>query len=111
MGTYSRSFEFRVPRPSLYQIQAWLTGAGYHHGPIDGLFGPFTQQALRSFQCDVGLDADGELGRKTYEALRRAGAGVDEGAIERARTVLIRPEDMANARAGLERAVALLEED
>lgn len=111
MGSYGRNFSFRVPPPSLYQIQAWLTGAGYHQGPIDGTLGPYTQQALRSFQVDVGLDADGELGPKTYEALRRAGAGVDEGAIERARTVLVGPEDMAMARAGLVRALALLEED
>lgn len=35
-----------------------------------GDFGPGTESAVRSFQSDKGLDADGIVGRETWAALR-----------------------------------------
>jgi peptidoglycan hydrolase-like protein with peptidoglycan-binding domain len=100
-------------KTSLYDIQAWLFGAGFLNGPVDGLFGPHTWDAIRKFQMEAGLPVDGELGPVTYRALEAAGAGSAgrEAAVQRASAFAVKPQDMAMARAGLERAVALLEED
>lgn len=50
-------------------VQAALKGANYDPGPIDGLDGPKTEAALRSFQSAKGLEADGTIGPKTLKAL------------------------------------------
>jgi len=50
-------------------VQMSLTQAGYNPGPVDGLDGSKTDKALRSFQSDKGLKADGVLGPKTMKAL------------------------------------------
>ena len=36
---------------------------------IDGIFGPLTQQDVIDFQTDAGLDPDGVVGPKTWDAL------------------------------------------
>ncbi|MBN1239495.1 MAG: peptidoglycan-binding protein, partial [Gammaproteobacteria bacterium] len=43
---------------------------GYATGSLDGVFGPQTASAVRAFQADSGLVADGEAGPKTLKALR-----------------------------------------
>ena len=51
-------------------LQELLTIAGYNPGPIDGVFGPLSQAALRKFQDDYGsLTVDGKLGPNTRSAL------------------------------------------
>jgi hypothetical protein len=54
------------------QVQCVLTKRGYGVGStgVDGNFGPGTESAVRSFQSDKGLDADGIVGRETWTALR-----------------------------------------
>ncbi|MGE3541316.1 MAG: glycosyl hydrolase 108 family protein [Candidatus Tectimicrobiota bacterium] len=37
--------------------------------PADGVFGPATEAALKAYQIQAGLTADGIAGRKTYQAL------------------------------------------
>ncbi|NLO96985.1 MAG: peptidase M14 [Peptococcaceae bacterium] len=51
------------------QMQTALNNLGYNPGPIDGIFGPRTQQAVIRFQRDRGLTPDGIVGILTYGAL------------------------------------------
>lgn len=50
-------------------IQLALRRAGYDPGPIDGIFGPATDSALRRFQQAQGLDPDGVAGPATWGRL------------------------------------------
>nr|WP_258314719.1 protein kinase [Streptomyces sp. Act143] len=54
------------------QVQCMLTERGYSMGNADGdgEFGTGTQAAVREFQSDRGLDADGVVARGTWVALR-----------------------------------------
>nr|WSY56922.1 protein kinase [Streptomyces sp. NBC_00886] len=54
------------------QVQCMLTKRGYGVGStgVDGDFGAGTESAVRSFQSDRLLDADGIVGRETWLALR-----------------------------------------
>lgn len=51
-------------------LQAALKNAGYYDGAIDGRVGDGTMEAIRRFQVDNGLDADGICGRKTWDKLK-----------------------------------------
>lgn len=51
-------------------IQAALKNAGYYSGNIDGKIGPASKEAIKSFQRDNGLEADGVCGRRTWEKLQ-----------------------------------------
>jgi hypothetical protein len=55
---------------SVTQVQAALARAGYYHGAIDGSVGPATRNALRRFQRDRGLEANGQIDRPVIAALR-----------------------------------------
>lgn len=52
-------------------IQAVLKKIGYDVGPIDGIFGTKTEQAVKRFQQNNGLVPDGIIGPKTYELLNK----------------------------------------
>ncbi|MET7292135.1 serine/threonine-protein kinase [Streptomyces griseoloalbus] len=54
------------------QVQCLLTERGYGVGRsgVDGAFGKDTASAVRRFQRDKGLDVDGDVGPKTWAALR-----------------------------------------
>lgn len=47
------------------QIQTKLKAAGYYTGAVDGIFGAKTRDAVKAFQRDCGLTADGIAGPKT----------------------------------------------
>jgi N-acetylmuramoyl-L-alanine amidase len=51
------------------QLQRALKDAGFDPGSIDGVFGPHTEAAVRAFQLEEGLVADGEAGRITLARL------------------------------------------
>ena len=51
------------------QAQQSLKEAGFDPGPIDGQFGPKTQEALRAFQRSHGLPQTGQLDETTRESL------------------------------------------
>lgn len=52
-------------------LQRRLTELGFDLGRVDGVFGPSTGEALREFQRNVGLPADGTCGPVTFKALGR----------------------------------------
>ncbi len=53
----------------VFELQRRLEELGYGPGPIDGIFGPRTEAAVRAFQRDAGLVADGIVGPRTRAAL------------------------------------------
>ena len=54
---------------TLQQIQNLLQYLGYYTIQVDGLPGPGTTAAVKAFQADNGLDADGIPGQLTQKAL------------------------------------------
>jgi len=55
--------------PAVSDVQAALTRAGYSPGGIDSTFGSGTLSAVRRFQSNRGLFADGVVGPRTADAL------------------------------------------
>lgn len=51
------------------QAQEALKAQGHDPGPIDGVMGPQTSQALREFQSSNGLQQTGRLDEQTKEKL------------------------------------------
>ncbi len=50
-------------------LQQRLLDMGFDCGRVDGLFGVETEQALREFQRNIGIPADGTCGPTTLKAL------------------------------------------
>jgi N-acetylmuramoyl-L-alanine amidase len=75
-------------------LQERLLELGYDADRADGIFGPQTETALRSFQRDYGLLADGVCGPATLRALRQLQPKVRGG-----RPVLLREQERVR-RAG-----------
>lgn len=48
------------------ELQVALNALGYNTGAVDGQFGPQTESAVKSFQQDRGLTADGIVGPITW---------------------------------------------
>ncbi|GAA0272396.1 N-acetylmuramoyl-L-alanine amidase [Cryptosporangium japonicum] len=61
------------------ELQERLLEMGYDNGRADGVFGQRTETALRAFQREVGLAADGTVGPLTMRALRQLGRKVVGG--------------------------------
>lgn len=53
------------------KIQTALQRAGFSPGPIDGIFGAKTLQAVKAFQRSQGLAVDGIVGSMTWKKLKR----------------------------------------
>ncbi len=51
------------------QIQKKLKELGYYKGSVDGIYGTGTQKAVRNFQKNCGITADGVAGPKTLKYL------------------------------------------
>jgi peptidoglycan hydrolase-like protein with peptidoglycan-binding domain len=96
--------------PSYPQLGAGASGAvvkaaqylllvrGHDAGQVDGIWGPRSALAAKSFQASVGLAADGLVGRRTWTALLSAGsrptlsrdaAGQDVRRLQRALTAAL----------------------
>ena len=65
---------FRLQTPhmagdAVRAIQRALRAAGFDPGPLDGLYGPVTAAAVRSYQAARGLVPDGEVGPSTARSL------------------------------------------
>ena len=54
------------------QVQQALTRRGFNPGPIDGVYGPLTTEAVRSFQDRYGINASGQVDNQTLFALGEA---------------------------------------
>ena len=55
---------------SIYKVQVRLNELGYDCGTPDGAKGPRTTEAIKQFQRDNGLTADGVVGNQTKTALK-----------------------------------------
>lgn len=66
-ATYRTPSGFEI---SGVDIQKALKGAGYYAGSIDGKIGPDSREAIRNFQRDNGLTADGVCGKQTWTKLK-----------------------------------------
>ncbi len=51
------------------EVQRRLKQWGYYDGPVDGIYGAKTVEAVKKFQRKNGLTADGIAGKSTYQAL------------------------------------------
>lgn len=71
-GIYRTPSGFELPS---HNIQAALKNAGYYQGNIDGKIGTATKEAVKAFQKDNGLEADGVVGRRTWDKLKPYLAG------------------------------------
>ena len=72
-----RIFQLGYKGNDVMEIQALLKKIGYSPGPIDGIFGIQTKKAVKEFQQDNGLTADGIIGPKTYALLESLFSGYD----------------------------------
>ncbi|MBR6810080.1 MAG: peptidoglycan-binding protein, partial [Clostridia bacterium] len=56
------------------EVQRRLKSLGFYAGSVDGDFGAGTEAAVKAFQKQYGLTADGKVGQQTMNALRNARA-------------------------------------
>ena len=62
-----------VLAPHIAGVQVALRAHGLYRGPIDGILGPQTDRAVRSFQRRRGLEVDGVTGPRTRAKLGQFG--------------------------------------
>ena len=77
--------------PEVFALQYLLRHHG-HEIPADGLFGPVTDQAVRTFQSERGLGVDGLVGGQTWPALVQGVVvqfGSDGDAVRAAQVLLL----------------------
>ena len=70
----SRLLYLRTPNfqgSDVKELQTALGALGFSCGGADGTFDAYTEGALRKFQVNMGLEADGIAGVNTYATLRR----------------------------------------
>jgi len=65
-GVYS---DTPVQDPTVSAVQTDLTQKGYFNGPIDGIYGPATRDAVAKYQIAKGLDVTGSLSPDTLQSL------------------------------------------
>lgn len=58
-----------ITGPAVTRVQETLKARGFYDGAIDGIFGPGTEAAVKAFQTDAQLAADGVVGPATWQAL------------------------------------------
>ena len=68
-------------------VQSILTKIGYNPGPIDGIYGEGTRQAVVEFQLNNGLTQDGIVGPTTWRLLDRFIIGYDAYIIKKGDTL------------------------
>lgn len=63
-------------------LQQDLTTAGYYTGPVDGIYGPLTVQAVEDLQAASGLPVTGTVDKATADALQGALAAIGGAAAD-----------------------------
>jgi hypothetical protein len=58
-----------APDPTVTAVQTQLSQQGYYGGPMDGLFGPTTRDAVTRYQMNHNLTVTGSLTPDTLESL------------------------------------------
>ena len=66
--------------PLVAEIQAALRGSGWYGGPVDGIMGAVTEQAIRAFEQEAGMAPTGRASSELLAAVRRSGGGATEPA-------------------------------
>lgn len=66
---FSRTLSEGSEGEDVYWLQTALTNLGYYHGTISGGYYGGTEEAVKAFQRDHGIKADGKAGKKTWAAL------------------------------------------
>jgi len=61
--------------PRVKGLQAMLAGYGYTPGPVDGVFGPKTEAAVRAYQKRQDILSDGIVGTQTWGRLTKQTLG------------------------------------
>lgn len=84
--------------------QTRLNALGFDAGKEDGIFGRDTHEAVRDFQHNTGLPADGIAGHETFEALNRLRRRIGPGSKAELRERIAR-----EAAAGLEGRTVFLD--
>jgi hypothetical protein len=64
-GVYSNT---PMSDPAVVAVQTQLTQQGYYTGPIDGIFGPTTRDAVAKYQIAKNLEVTGSLSPDTLQA-------------------------------------------
>jgi peptidoglycan hydrolase-like protein with peptidoglycan-binding domain len=94
----TRTIQLRYD-PVVEAVQRELAAAGYYKGPVDGVIGRKTRQAITDYQAAVGLEADGKASAELAEHIRftreLAEASLFTGTVE--------PSADAEARAAIRR--------
>jgi hypothetical protein len=80
-GAYPYGYGYYAPRTTVYAtsgitddatvaaVQRRLARGGYYHGSIDGVIGPGTRTAVRAFERNNGLPADGVIDRQLLRTM------------------------------------------
>lgn len=68
----NRNMRYGDSGADVAEVQKMLKKLGYYHGKKDGNFGRYTEQAVKRFQADKGLQADGIVGPRTIYELQKA---------------------------------------
>ncbi|MFP2924237.1 peptidoglycan-binding domain-containing protein [Pyxidicoccus sp. 3LG] len=86
LGYTSGSLRKGTTNDTVRGLQDRLRSAGFNPGKTDGKFGPATERAVRDFQRSMGLQVDGVVGRRTFEALNGSSSFTKNAATRAATT-------------------------
>ena len=70
-GTIGFTSKQAESRERIAEVQRLLNKHGYTAGTADGVMGPNTRHAIRSYQTDAGLNVDGKVSDSLLSALRK----------------------------------------
>ena len=66
---YGAGYDYRYWKALAVSVQSKLALRGYYHGPVDGMIGADSRQAIREFQAANGLPVTGQIDPKLLKTL------------------------------------------